>query len=130
MFIKTIVKTDKKTGKRYDYYRLCESYRLNGKPRHRTILSLGNLEYLFSKEDRKLLADRIESMLTGAINLFDNQENPNISKYAQEYYNKIVEGRLYDAAKGKTTDTNVHSPDYQEIDINTFETSDVRWIFR
>jgi len=128
MFIKTIVKTDKKTGKRYDYYRLCESYRLNGKPRHRTILSLGSLEDLFSKEDRKLLADRIESMLTGAINLFDNQENPGISKYAQEYYNKIVEGRLYDAAKGKTTDSNVYSTDYQEIDINTFETSDVREI--
>ena len=128
MFIKTIVKTDKKSGKRYDYYRLCESYRLNGKPRHRTIISLGNLEDLTSKEDRKSLADRIESMLTGTISLFDNQENPNISKYAQEYYNKIVEGRLYDAAKGKATDTNAHSPDYQEIDINTFQTSDVREI--
>ena len=34
MFIKTIVKTDKKSGKRYDYYRLCESYRIEGKPRH------------------------------------------------------------------------------------------------
>ncbi len=128
MFIKTIVKTDKKSGKRYDYYRLCESYRLNGKPRHRTIISLGGLEDLSSKEDRKLLADRIESMLTGAISLFDNQENPGISKYAQEYYNKIIGGRLYDAAKGKTTDPNVYSTDYQEIDINTFETSDVREI--
>lgn len=128
MFIKTIVKTDKKSGKRYDYYRLCESYRLNGKPRHRTIISLGGLEYLSAKEDRKLLADRIESMLTGTIDLFDNRENPRISKYAQEFYNKIVEGRLYDAATGKTTDTNAHGPDCQEIDINTFETSEVREI--
>ena len=128
MFIKTIVKTDKKSGKRYDYYRLCESYRLNGKPRHRTIISLGGLEDLSSKEDRKLLADSIESMLTGAINLFDNQENPRISKYTQEFYNKIVEGRLYDAAKVKITDINAHIPDYQEIDINTFETSEVREI--
>jgi len=63
MFIKTIAKTEKSTGKRYDYYRLCVSYRLNGKPRHRTIISLGKLEALSVKEDRKLLADKIETML-------------------------------------------------------------------
>jgi len=128
MFIKTIVKTDKKSGKRYDYYRLCESYRLNGKPRHRTIISLGALENLTIKEDRKLLADRIESMLTGAVGLFDNEESPYVSRYAQEFYNKIVESHLYDTGKGKMEDIEAHCPDYQEVDINTFETSDVREI--
>ena len=39
MFIKTIVKTDKKSGKRYDYYRLCPSYRLNGNDLIKKILS-------------------------------------------------------------------------------------------
>ena len=128
MFIKTIVKTDKKSGKRYDYYRLCESYRLNGKPRHRTIISLGALENLTIKEDRKLLADRIESMLTGAVGLFDNEESPYVSRYAQEFYNKIVESHLYDTGKGKMEDIEAHCPDYKEVDINTFETSDVREI--
>jgi len=56
-------KDRKKHRKRYDYYRLCESYRLNGKPRHRTIISLGKLEALSLKEDRKLLADKMETML-------------------------------------------------------------------
>ena len=28
MFIKTIVKTDKKSGTRYEYLRLCESYHI------------------------------------------------------------------------------------------------------
>jgi hypothetical protein len=44
MFIKTIVKTDTKSSKRYDYYRLCEGYRIGNKVRHRTILSLGKLQ--------------------------------------------------------------------------------------
>ena len=125
MFIKTIVKTDRNSGKRYDYYRLCESYRLNGKPRHRTIISLGTLEYLSTKEERKLLADRIESMLTGTIDLFDNQENAQISKYAQEYYSKITEKRLCDVPKEQT---DIHSSDYQTVDINTLETNEVREI--
>jgi len=65
MFIKTIPKTDKKTNKRYYYYRLCESYRVGGKPRHRTILNLGSLEELPNRQDHKLLADRIEQILRG-----------------------------------------------------------------
>jgi len=89
MFIKTIVKTKKSTGKRYDYYRLCESYRLNGKPRHRTIISLGKLEALSLKEDRKLLADKIETMLTGEVKLFDTQANETIQKYAKEFYGTL-----------------------------------------
>jgi len=125
MFIKTIVKTDRTTGKRYDYYRLCESYRLNGKPRHRTIVSLGTLQNLSTKEERKLLADRIESMLTGTINIFDNQENAHISKYAKEYYNKIKENQLYAVPKKQA---NNHTSDYQTVDINTLETDDAREI--
>lgn len=125
MFIKTIVKTDRNSGKRYDYYRLCESYRLNGKSRHRTIISLGTLKHLSTKEERKLLADRIESMLTGTIDLFDDQENSHISKYAQEYYNKITEERLYDVPKEQV---DIHISDYHNVDINTLETSEVREI--
>jgi hypothetical protein len=43
MFIKAIRKIDRNTGKPYNYYRLCESYRLGDKVRHRNILSLGIL---------------------------------------------------------------------------------------
>ncbi|HDR50303.1 MAG TPA: IS1634 family transposase, partial [Mariniphaga anaerophila] len=54
MFIKTIVKTDKKTGKRYNYYRLCESYRIGNKTRHRSIVSMGRLDGIETREDKKL----------------------------------------------------------------------------
>src|ERR1017187_6181691 len=62
MFIKSIVKTDKDTAKKYQYYRLCESFRIGNKTRHRSILSLGKLEEIPSEMDRKILADRIEHL--------------------------------------------------------------------
>lgn len=123
MFIKTIVKTDKKTSKRYDYYRLCESYRLAGKPRHRTILSLGSLDKLKSKQERKLLADRIEDMLKGSNNLFISKEQPHIESYAKEFYNKIVKEKLLDCSK---TEIKPETSDFQEVDINTFTTEQAK----
>lgn len=76
MFIKAVIKTDKKTGKSYKYYRLCESYHLCDKIRHRNILyilyilSLGSLDELTDSNDFKLLADRVEQLLNGQQPLF------------------------------------------------------------
>ncbi|MGB0929627.1 MAG: hypothetical protein ACPGVB_02545, partial [Chitinophagales bacterium] len=70
MFIKTIVKTDKKSGKRYEYLRLCESYRLGSKTRHRGIITLGSVPQLDTREKKKALADRIEELLRGSNSLF------------------------------------------------------------
>lgn len=127
MFIKTIVKTDKKSGKRYDYYRLCESYRIEGKPRHRTILSLGLLDELKSKEERKLLADRIEDMIKGFNKLFISDQQPHIEKYAKVFYSKIVNQKLLDV---KTTavacEQEKEITDFQNIDINTLTTEQAK----
>ena len=40
MFIKKIDKNSKKNGKGYFTYRLCESYRIDDRVRHRTILNV------------------------------------------------------------------------------------------
>ena len=128
MFIKTIVKTDKKTGKRYDYYRLCESYRLSGKPRHRTIITLGSLEKLEFKEERKLLADRIEDMLKGTNSLFLDTEKPHIENYAKKFYSKIVSQKLYDVKKNKYQEQSDYSSDYQNIDLNSLITENAKEI--
>ena len=127
MFIKTIVKTDKKTSKRYDYYRLCESYRLNGKPRHRTIISMGLLKNLKTKEDRKLLADRIESMLTGSLSLFNEKIDQNIEEYAKQFYTEIISKKMFDASD-KSDNKDEHIADYQNIDLNTFESEEAKEI--
>ena len=126
MFIKTIVKTDKKTSKRYDYYRLCESYRLDGKPRHRTILSLGSLNELKNKEERKLLADRIEDLINGSNRLFISVEKPHIEKYAKEFYNKIVNLKLLDIQKQEPLIEQKEEVDFQEVDINTLTTEQAK----
>jgi transposase len=125
MFIKTIVKTDLKTSKRYDYYRLCESYRLNGKPRHRTIISLGSLENLTSKQQRKQLADRIEDLLTGVNRLFSSNEKTHIEAYAKEFYEKIVTKKLYDTTQIDPQEDSFPT-DYQEVDLNTFVTEQAK----
>ena len=70
MFIKTIVKTDKNIGKRYEYYCLREGYHIGDKVRHCSIMTLGKLEDVETKGDKKLLADRIESLREGHVLLF------------------------------------------------------------
>ena len=58
MFIKKIDKSNSKAGKNCYTYRLCESYRIEKRVRHRNILNLGLLKGI-GKEDFKLLCDRI-----------------------------------------------------------------------
>ncbi len=70
MFLKSITKKDISTGHIYNYYRLCESFRLDGKPRHRNILNLGRLEQLHSDEQRRQLADCIEHLYKNTPLLF------------------------------------------------------------
>ena len=60
MFIKRIDKSNLE-GKKYTYYRLCESIRIGGKTRHNNLLNMGTLSEL-EEEDRKALANRIESL--------------------------------------------------------------------
>ncbi len=52
MFIKKVIKTDKKTNKQYVSYRLCESYRLKDSVRHRNLINLGDLKELPTPEKR------------------------------------------------------------------------------
>lgn len=131
MFIKTIVKTDKKTGKRYDYYRLCEGYRIGDKVRHRTILSLGKLQDIESKEDKKQLADLIEVFIKGERQLFAYDVKPAIEKYAKEFAKRIIDEKLLDIAPetpGITHGEDNAEPCYEKVDINSIKHEDVREI--
>lgn len=128
MFIKTIVKTDKKTGKRYEYYRLCEGYRIGSSVRHRSIVSMGLLEGVGNKKDRKLLADRIESMLKGKVDMFVCLDKPHIEKYAREFSERIINEKLLDIAPPATTSNPPKDipVEYQTVDTNSIKHEDVR----
>jgi hypothetical protein len=59
MFIKKIDKSNPKKGRVYFTCRLRESYRIDNKERHRSILNPGRLEDV-PREYHKLLCDRVE----------------------------------------------------------------------
>jgi len=129
MFIKTIVKTDKKTGKRYNYYRLCESYRIGNKTRHRSIVSMGRLDGIESREDKKLLADTIEALIHGETRLSFFDAGPEITRYAKEFAKRITDEKLLDI-QPKTTQPEYSDiePDHQEVDLNSMRHDEVREI--
>lgn len=130
MFIKSIVKTDKATGKIYQYYRLCESFRIGNKTRHRNILSLGKLEELPSEIDRKILADRIEHLLTNTSGLFDHDVAAGIEKLAIEFSNVLRRKASEQAPLLRQDDTAAAAQgsqsDFEHIDTKTLRHEDVR----
>lgn len=134
MFIKTIVKTDSKSQKVYEYLRLCESYRLGNKTRHNTIVSLGLQPYLDTKLKKKDLADRIEMLLIGNSSLFSQDIDPEIEALAQFFYKKILtkktisqDGVSYSKA-GTTDFSDSCLKNNHTIDLNSIVTEEVREI--
>jgi transposase len=120
MFIKSVPKTDRSTGKTYVYFRLCESYRFGSSIRHRNILSLGTLDELTEPHHFKLLADRIEQLIKGLPGIFDCG-NQTVERLAQTFYKEIVDKKLMDRAVAEKT-----SSDYQQVDVNSIEFENVR----
>lgn len=131
MFIKTIVKTDKKSGKRYDYYRLAEGFRIGNKVRHRTIVSMGKLEGIDSREDKKMLADLIESIIKGERQLFAFEVKPEIEKYAKLFAKRIIDEKLLDISPSRNAteaEQEIVESDFQNIDINSIKHDEAREI--
>lgn len=130
MFLKAIVKTDKHTSKRYVYYRLCESYRIGTKTRHRTILSLGLLEELPLAQERKQLADAIEHLLRGdQKTLFGLSLPEHVEKLARKFYLQIKQLQAKASPlTGNVIDDNTYPPTFERVDLDSLTTEDVREI--
>ena len=129
MFIKKNIKTDPKSGKRYIYYRLAEGYRDNmNKVRHRTILEMGTLEGIESKQDRTMLARAIENRLHGQKQIFDDSQNPNIQHYAELFAKHIIDQQLMDVADDAGQNQTGQTTDYEEVDLRSMEHQDAREI--
>jgi hypothetical protein len=129
MFIKPITIPDKKTGKRYNYFRLCESYRIGDSPRHRTILNVGKLEELPDKKDHKILADAIEQLVYRKETLIELPVSPTIKKLAEHFARIIINNKLVDIipdAKKATSVTGKVNDDHQLIDVNSIRHELVR----
>ena len=127
MFIKKIDKSSSKTGQSYFTYRLCESYRIEDKVRHRNILNVGKLENI-RKEDFKLLCDRIEQKV-GGINPIFSSIPDHIEKEAEHIYRRILNEKLLDCTINSVPDVREEIPedtDIQKVDVNSIFNEDSR----
>lgn len=125
MFIKSIVKTNVVTKKMYEYLRLCESYRIGDKTRHKAIVSMGLVPYLDTKEKKKALADRIETLLTGNLAFDFDAFDSELEALAQLYYNKIISKKTIANQLVIKIDHEVDS-NFQNIDLETVTSEKVR----
>ena len=130
MFLKAADKKDKTTGKIYRYYKLCQSYRIADKTRHNTILVLGKLEEIETDAQRKMLADRIDQLLTGGQSLFTSHIPPNVEKLAQHFYRQINHKHLTQqpVAQAETKRKATRDKDFQHVDLSSIIMEDVREI--
>ena len=130
MFIKRIDKSSVKTGRSYFTYRLCESYRIDNKVRHRNILNIGKLENI-RKEDFKLLCDRIEQKVKGMNPLFSILSD-HLEKEAEYIYLRILNEKLLDCTSNTSSPETVEvseiaeNTDIQKVDINSIVYEDSR----
>ena len=126
MFIKHSIKTDKNTAIQYKYLRLCESYRIGNKTRHRSIITLGVVPQLDTREKQKDFADRLEQLLTGSTLIFFNPLSKEIEALAQKFYKKIKEQKMVSSNQSQNTDEQTQEKDFDTIDLNSVETEEVK----
>ena len=121
MFIKPLVKYNKTTKQRYNIYQLCESFRLDGRVRHRIIIGFGKLDELPDEEQKKLLGKRVEELLTGHINRLSLQPiDEEVERLAHYYYHEIKKKRRYDLGE--------NGKDWQTVDLSTMKNKDAHEI--
>jgi len=118
MFIRETKKSNKGYKRQFIYHLLVESYRTDKGPRQRVLLDLGKLT--IPKEQWKLLANRIEEIITGQNSLLDIE--PELEALARHYAHLLVQKNLN---KQKEED---QSRDFEEIDLNSVKTSHLRTI--
>ena len=119
MFIKPFPKYNKTTKERYTIYRLCESYRIDGRIRHRSIIGFGKLEELPSEEQKKQLVSRVEEMLKHGINTLEiGRFDEKVEALARYFYNEIKTKRRYDVNQDKA--------EWETVDISSLKNSNAR----
>jgi transposase len=124
MFIRTVKRTEKKTGKTYTDYRLVESVRTpEGKVSQRLLLNLG-ATFSLPKEKWRLLSQRIEFILSGQLELFESDND--IESQAQYYARKIInkQSTKYETPKK----TSLVESRFETVDVNNIHSHTIRTI--
>lgn len=126
MYIRRIEKKNKGSEKIYHYYRLVHGYKIGSKVRQQTLLNMGKLEDCPVRK-HKLLADRIEMLLTGASSLFYNVDE-SIEALAHRYVSEIQEKGLFPGKKRKSSIGKAPERNFEEINLDSIEEEQSREI--
>ena len=122
MFIRKARKLDPETRKEYFSFQLVESVRTQRGPRQRILLNLGaNLN--LDTQECKLLANRIEILLTGQQELFPPHEK--IENLAQIYAKKLIHNLSVPMEPVVPT---ASVPDFQRVNLKTLIHKEARTI--
>jgi hypothetical protein len=119
MFIKKITKPDRKGEVTYTYYRLVHSYKVGNKNRQQTIINLGSLKGL-DKKYHKLLADRIDSLLSG-VNTIQFDTPGIVEELAGKFSKEIISKGVFPEKKKNRSISNDLPTEYQEVDTSSIE---------
>lgn len=119
MFIRAVVKKDKSKQKSYTYYRLTHSYRVGSKTRQIVLLNLGKLEGI-DKKHHKLLANRIEELISGLHSLLLPLELPDaIEELAQGFSKQIAKEKIFKNTQKGLPISKAPQNNYQNINLDT-----------
>ena len=124
MYIRKVTKKNKKSDKEYIYYRLVHGYKIGNKVRQQTLLNLGKLENI-QQSDHKLLADRIEMLLTGERSLFVDT-NSKVELLTEKYVSEIQKKKIFPSQEPKKSISKPVKKDYETIDLNSFDSKESR----
>lgn len=119
MYFKFSLRKHPESGKLCGYYRLVESYR-NAENRvcHRTILNVGFMEDATPEQLNRIqrqLTDRYEHKEP----LFDEDVDPVVRSYVEEFWQRIVSSEKFDLSAGKLS---------RMVDMDTLRHTDAREI--
>ena len=126
MFIKQVNKKNKDSDKIYTYYRLVHTYKVGKKVRQQNILNLGKLDDV-PRESYKLLANRIEEIITGTESIFSDISE-DLEKQAQYFAGQIIKKGVFPVKKKKKQVSKDLGKSYQEVDIESMEQTESRTI--
>jgi transposase len=125
MFIRQTKTNNKATGESYVTHRLVRSERVGGKVRQITLLNLGR-HFPIRQEDWPVLCRRLEEIISGQAALISETVPEAIERAAQRYAGRLIEGMPQKAAIAPGTVTDTVRRDFQEVDIDSLQSSKPR----
>ena len=102
-------------------YKLCEGYRTSKGVYHRIIICFGRLNELETVEQKKLLAARVEELVTNGGNTLSTVVgDEKVEGLARHYYTEIKKKNRYDIKQG--------NEDWETVNMSTLKNKDAREI--